>query len=136
MDVGVAALEVAGRVASKLPIAEIRRVTGLGTFEPMEFMEVFAAATEENGTITKPTFDDCVAEISAKGGGVQTMEDEDLLRLLVGSLYGLFDTDGNGVVDFTELASGLSVLSGGTSDTKMCGLRAVQLHWGRVHHAG
>ena len=42
-----------------------------------------------------------------------------MLRLLVGSLYGLFDTDGNGVVDFTELASGLSVLCGGTSETKI-----------------
>lgn len=93
MDGGLAALEVAGRVASKLPITEIRRVSGLRTFEPMGLMEVFAAATEENGTITKPAFDDCVAEISAKGGGVQTMEDEYLLWLLVGSLYSLFDTD-------------------------------------------
>ena len=51
------------------------------------------------------------------------MEDEELLWFLVGRFYGVLDTDGrangNGVVNFTEIASGLLVLSGGTSETKM-----------------
>ena len=33
-------------------------------------------------------------------------------------MFDLFDTDGNGVVDFSELASGLSVLCGGSRDDK------------------
>ena len=33
-------------------------------------------------------------------------------------LYDVFDSDGNGVVDFSELASGLSVLCGGERDAK------------------
>ena len=35
------------------------------------------------------------------------------------NLFSLFDTDGNGYVDFNELASGLSVLCGGTSHDKV-----------------
>ena len=33
-------------------------------------------------------------------------------------MFDLFDMDGNGVVDFSELASGLSVLCGGSRDDK------------------
>ena len=35
------------------------------------------------------------------------------------NLFALFDTDGNGYVDFNELASGLSILCGGTSHDKV-----------------
>ena len=41
---------------------------------------------------------------------------------LVDGLFDLFDTDGNGVVDFSELASGLSVLCGGSRDAKQSGI--------------
>ena len=35
------------------------------------------------------------------------------------NLFALFDTDGNGYVDFNELASGLSILCGGSSHDKV-----------------
>merc|ERR1711968_71026 len=38
--------------------------------------------------------------------------------LVLKRLFDIFDTDGNGVVDFSELASGLSVLCGGSRDEK------------------
>ena len=44
--------------------------------------------------------------------------ERDELVALLGDLLFLFDADGNGVVDFTELSSGLSVLCGGDLDKK------------------
>ena len=44
--------------------------------------------------------------------------ERDELVALLGDLLSLFDADGNGVVDFTELSSGLSVLCGGDLDKK------------------
>jgi Ca2+-binding EF-hand superfamily protein len=37
----------------------------------------------------------------------------------VANLFDLFDRDGNGVIDFSELASGLSVLTGSSMDEKV-----------------
>ena len=45
-------------------------------------------------------------------------EAQDKFRLVLSKLYTLFDADGSGVVDFTELSSGLSVLCGGSRDEK------------------
>ena len=44
--------------------------------------------------------------------------DEDKLRVLMSRLYGVFDTNGDGAVHFTEVFSGLSVLCGGSADEK------------------
>ena len=35
-----------------------------------------------------------------------------LATMIIGRLYSLFDTDGNGAVDFVEMFSGLSILCG------------------------
>merc|ERR1719453_1002646 len=51
-------------------------------------------------------------------GPARTSEENDKCRIVLGRLYDLFDTDGNGVVDFTELSSGLTVLCGGEPKDK------------------
>ena len=45
-------------------------------------------------------------------------DDEDKLGVVMGRLYDIFDTNSDGVVHFTELSSGLSVLCGGSADAK------------------
>ena len=49
-------------------------------------------------------------------GPALSSENKDKVRLVLGRLYDIFDTDGNGVVDFTELSTGLTVLCGGQRD--------------------
>ena len=56
---------------------------------------------------------------SRRSSARPTRETSERLKLVVEVLFGIFDTDGNGVVDFTELASGLSVLCGGSRDDKV-----------------
>ena len=52
------------------------------------------------------------------GGHDDVNVDPDRLQVILDRMFDLFDTDGNGVVDFSELASGLSVLCGGSRDDK------------------
>ena len=49
---------------SQIPLIDIRHATCLQHFTPMEMSEIFAAATEDNGTITRAAFEDCFAEIA------------------------------------------------------------------------
>ena len=69
------------------------------------------AANSTDGVITLSDFKECMLTYS-------TMEATNGLTRCV-TIYLLFDTDGNGYVDFNELASGLSVLCGGTSHDKV-----------------
>ena len=80
-------------------------------------MELFANATDEEGYISQEAFEECFEELVGAGPGLSSA-DEDKVRLVLGRLYDIFDTDGNGVVDFTELSTGLTVLCGGQRDEK------------------
>ena len=97
----------------------IRHATCLQHFMPMEVLEIFPAATEDDGTITPAAFKDCFAEIAGCVAAERSLNEDDAYKLVVSSLYGLFDSDGNGVVDFMELSSGLTVLCGGDCDSKI-----------------
>ena len=43
----------------------------------------------------------------------------DLRRAVLSGLFDLFDADGNGLLDFTELVAGVSMLCGGDRDDKI-----------------
>lgn len=45
-------------------------------------------------------------------------EDEDRARLVATRIFQLFDADGSGACDFTELCTGLTVLCGGSKEQK------------------
>jgi Ca2+-binding EF-hand superfamily protein len=80
-----------------------------------EVFEVFASVADAHGEIGREEFGDCVAAIiqgttNVGPGASERVADE---------LFEIFDADGNGVVDFAELASGLSVLCGGSRDDKV-----------------
>ena len=47
-----------------------------------------------------------------------TNEERQRLRVMLGGLYELFDTDQNGTVSVSELVAGISVLCGGARDRK------------------
>ena len=95
----------------------------------MGVLEIFAAATEDNGTITQAAFEDFFAEIAGFVAAEQSLNEEDVNKLVVSSLYGLFDSDGNGVVDFMELSSRLTVLCGGDRETFLWDPRTTMAPW-------
>ena len=78
----------------------------------------FAEATDDEGLISREMFDECFVQIQDEVSEQLDEDDEDKLHLVLGRLYDIFDTDDDGVVDFTELSTGLSVLCGGNRDEK------------------
>jgi Ca2+-binding EF-hand superfamily protein len=98
-------------------LGEVRRLTNLGSFSVDEVLELFANATDEDGYVSAEDFDDCF-EALVEAGPTQNYEDQEKTRMVLSRLYTLFDTNSDGVVDFTELATGLTVLCGGTRDEK------------------
>ena len=93
-----------------LDLNEVSRVTGLGSLSPAAAIAMFG-------------FHDTIDIEAYRAGFAERMEtcgDVDRAKLLstIDKLYALFDANGDGLVDFTELATGLSVLCGGSRDDK------------------
>ena len=63
----------------------------------------------------RDAFNGCFNSIIEQNGG-QTVKIQNAPQVLAVSLF--IDQDGNNAVDFSELASGLSVLCGGSRDEK------------------
>merc|ERR1712167_554641 len=78
-------------------------------FDVPEVFEIFAEAAPE-GYLDRRAFHQCFDYVIAAGGGHDSPADEAKAYVVVDRLFNTFDTDGNGVVDYAELASGLSVL--------------------------
>ena len=110
---GSSAAKISKAVASATAattLAELRRLTNLKGFALPELQELFLSDTEEDGTITRDAFHDCFVALSGEHDLPLSPEETDTLRVALSGLYALFDIDGNGMVDFTELTSGLWVL--------------------------
>tara|TARA_B100000795_G_scaffold182565_1_gene138363 strand:- start:67 stop:1458 length:1392 start_codon:yes stop_codon:yes gene_type:complete len=99
-------------------LAEARKLTGLGDTDVELAFSLFAQVTDENGLIDFRNFSDVFIDIITARDDAELTNRSQLSSLLI-RLFSLFDTDGNGQVDFSELASGISVLCGGTSTTKV-----------------
>ena len=97
----------------------MRRLTSLEQFDVEDVFEEFAVKANDDGVLDRESFDSCFATLLEQVGGHED-DDEDPQRfdVVLGRLFDIFDSDGNGVVDFSELASGLSVLCGGSRDEK------------------
>jgi len=104
-------------IPSSLSLQEIRRITGLENFSVTEVFDQLAQSADTKGELNRPAF------FSAFDGIIPADRlsslDIEKLRLVLNRLFEIFDSDGNGVVDFQELASGLSVLAGGNRDDKV-----------------
>ena len=93
----------------KLPsLDELREVSGLSGVRPQQVHDVFKKHAP-NGFITREVFSRCFRELNQTESSGETMD----------VLFTLFDVDENGIVDLAELASGISVLCGGTRDEKV-----------------
>ena len=101
-----------------MSLKEVRRVTRLEQFDVDDVFEEFAVAANEDGVLDRQAFDACFSNFLERAGGYSEEEDSDKLNVVKSRLFEIFDVDGNGTVDFSELASGLSILCGGSRDDK------------------
>jgi Ca2+-binding EF-hand superfamily protein len=100
-----------------ISLREVRRVTSLESLSVEEVFEEFAVAADEDGLLDESSFFNCFKQIKLRNGGIDE-QDYGIFNSIVLRLFEIFDTDGNNAVDFSELASGLSVLCGGSRDEK------------------
>lgn len=110
--------EVAKNGEQLFSLAEARRLTNLQSFSPMEVFEALADCADEQGYVSRESFDECFRKIISGNQGIKAEEYEHINAIL-NRLFELFDVDKNGLVDFSEISSGLSVFCGGTSDDKV-----------------
>ena len=95
-------------------LAELKRLTSLDQVKPDELMNMLAEHTNERGEIDRESFFECFQKFS----GPLNDENSTRLRVVLSGLYDLFDQDGNGTVDFTEITAGLSILTKGNKHVK------------------
>ena len=117
--------------ASKMPstleitmlrLVEARRLTNLPSHRATDVLEMFAKFAEADGTISVHSFTICCSELLRSAG--HNNEDMQQAGNMLRGLFDAFDSNGDGVVDFTDLATGLSVLCGGSREEKAVALRA------------
>ena len=102
-------------------IDTIRQLTNLQAWDIRTLLNFFLSRASESGHLERSAFKKCFATLIERnlegqpGGGV----DEEKLNELLDFLFRMFDTDGNEVVDVSELSAGISVLSGGSRDDKV-----------------
>jgi len=96
------------------PILEyIQQNTAFSRLPMKDILTVFRDAAKE-GVIDRPTFERCFAKV-CEGDG----QDVQILNLVAGRIFDVFDRDGNGIVDHSEFVAGLSLLCRATSDDKI-----------------
>ena len=111
-EVAAAAAAAAGGPSC---FAVLRRLTNLATQPVDEIVAIFAAASS-GGTLNRVAFHACISGVTVDPS--RSANEDAAVRAAERALFDAFDADGNGVVDFAELAAGLSVLCGGTRDEK------------------
>ncbi|CAK9094657.1 Recoverin family protein DDB_G0274781 [Durusdinium trenchii] len=109
--VGASELDQLSRDAiENVTIDEARRITGLGDMQTSAVFQEFALATDENGMLDREAFFGTFSDIVDRLRPNRSTQDEAMLQLVLAKLYHAFDADQNGLIDFTELAAGLSIL--------------------------
>ena len=112
--------EVIDAAPAWVSLKEVRRLTSLEQYDVEDVFEEFAVAANDDGVLDRDAFEGCFEVLIDRAGGHDDVNvDPDRLQVILDRMFDLFDTDGNGVVDFSELASGLSVLCGGSRDDKV-----------------
>ncbi|CAI5730361.1 unnamed protein product [Hyaloperonospora brassicae] len=106
-----------------IPLDEVRRLTNFAQYKPDEVFEIFAEEADESGLLSRDAFNKSFCKVSngcsSKAEGVSDLENQKKLHEIMNGLFDLFDHSNSEAVDFGELASGLSVLCGGTKDQKV-----------------
>ncbi|CAH0480583.1 unnamed protein product [Peronospora belbahrii] len=99
-------------------LSEARRLTKLQAFSPMEVFETLAGCANDHGYVSREAFDECFRKIISTNQGIKAEEYKRIYPIL-NRLFELFDVDKSGMVEFSEISSGLSVFCGGTSEEKI-----------------
>nr|CCA18345.1 conserved hypothetical protein [Albugo laibachii Nc14] len=95
----------------------VRELTQLERYAPESVFEVFAERCDTNdGTLTREAFTECFRSLVECG---EDGDSDDRLEGIIDRLFDIFDANGNGVVDFCELSSGISILCGGSREEKI-----------------
>ena len=103
---------------SELPsLEELRVLTGLGSLDASFVLDTLKEVLPSD-TISKQAFVRGFQLIRPRES-FSSDEEFDIYSHTMERLFHVFDTDKNGVVEYDELASGLSVLCGGTCDDKV-----------------
>jgi Ca2+-binding EF-hand superfamily protein len=111
--------EVVQHITHKsVSLIDIVRLSGLEYFPPAYAFEQFALMADEAGVLNRTGFFHVFNKLASQTRSLRSKEDNDKLRVVLSRLFDVFDTNGDGTIDFAELASGVSVLCGGDMDTK------------------
>lgn len=94
-----------------LSLHDVRRITMLDHYTPDEAFEVLALEGKE-GYLDRSSFNRAFDKLVGGKGKVRPT-DMELYRHILNRLFTIFDVDGNGIIDFAEIASGVSVLCEG-----------------------
>ncbi len=77
---------------------------------------MFASEADDNNLLDRTAFNRCFHLFLVDE---HSHEDAERHRLILSRLFDVFDVNGDGTVDFTELSTGLSVLCGGSKGDKI-----------------
>jgi Ca2+-binding EF-hand superfamily protein len=94
----------------------MRRLTNLENYPVDTIFQMFAHCADNNGELSRAAFNGCFGALI---GEPESEAHRKRAGAVLGRLFDLFDVDGNGVVSFDELASGLSIMCGGSRDEKV-----------------
>jgi Ca2+-binding EF-hand superfamily protein len=109
-----------GQIPSWVSLQEVRRLTNLQAFSTGDVFEKFAEAADDDGLLDQQAFMSVFASLGVlDGAGGQAHQDADRACVVVERLFQIFDENNDGSVDFSEFASGISVLCGGSRDEKV-----------------
>jgi len=111
--------ELPGPQLSQTSLSHVRQLTKLQEFSAQEVCDIFAEQSSKDGVLTREEF--CVGAqlIVQCGGGHENAADKEKVEQLHDTLFKAFDSNGDGIVTYEELLSGLLVLCGGSRDTKV-----------------
>ena len=101
-----------------LSMAEMARLTNMRMFSSEELFDLFSAAANEQGDISRDAFAAVTRDVMLQG---PQLSPDDAVRahVAVGRLFDALDTDKSGSVDLKELASGVSLIARGSLDEKV-----------------
>ncbi|GLE05935.1 hypothetical protein PINS_up015146 [Pythium insidiosum] len=104
-------------------IEAIASLTSLRNRKPSEVFEFLAAKVNDDGVLTRDgfhaVFDELLLEESTKSNRPTSQGEKVKLHSILDKVFDAFDTDGDDLVDFCELSSGISVFCDGTQQEKV-----------------
>jgi len=101
------------QTSSVVDLADARKVLGLSDMSAEEVFEKLAIKANPRGELTLDAFSQVMMGCASKAG------DPGRAKGLIAELFKKLDLDRNGVLDFSEVASGMSILAGGDTMSKL-----------------